>query len=292
MRIVLGVDTEDHKAAVELLVRLKFESPSVELVHVLEMLLPPGWKAGPQEPADLIDKFIRLQEAEGLKALEDAAAELKQYGISPHRTVLNGSAANRLMDHADGVGADLIAVGSGNKGRVEACLIGSVGRKLVIGAKQSILIAKRKLAAEGPLTAVLATDHSDYANRCIDKLVQFAPQGIGRLTVMTAYPKELVRAMESAMGHFKIAVGPWMDEKLHEQNKRVDEKLGRLGWKCESRVIESPPNEAVRQVMQESGADLLIMGAHGHGMLERLTIGSISFYQVVAEPHSVLVLRA
>jgi len=34
------------------------------------------------------------------------------------------------------------------------------------------------------------------------------------------------------------------------------------------------------------------MGAHGHGMVERLTIGSISFYQVVAEPHSVLVLRA
>ena len=126
-------------------------------------------RPAPRSRPDLIDKFIRLQEAEGLKALEDAAAELKQYGISPHRTVLNGSAANRLMDHADGVGADLIAVGSGNKGRVEAFLIGSVGRKLVIGAKQSILIAKRKLAAEGPLTAVLATDHSDYANRCIDK---------------------------------------------------------------------------------------------------------------------------
>ena len=44
--------------------------------------------------------------------------------------------------------------------------------------------------------------------------------------------------------------------------------------------------------MAEEQADLLILGSHGHGALERLALGSVSFHQVVATPHNVLVVRA
>lgn len=292
MRIILGVDkTEDHQVAIELLARMKFQDQRLKLVHVLERMQPPGWDLSPKEPADLIENFLRMQEAEGRKALDEAVAALQKHGISSQSEMLNGFAANQLMDDAEQIGADLIAVGSEHKGRVEAFLIGSVARKLVIGAQQSILVAKKKPEGEGPLTVVLATDHSDYANRCVDKLVQLAPQGIGRLILLTAYPKELIRSMRALMEHFKIDISTWVEEKLHEHNRQVLEKLAPLRWDCESRVIDAPPNEAISQVMQENGADLLIVGAHGHGIVERLTIGSVSFHQVVAETHNVLVLR-
>lgn len=37
--------------------------------------------------------------------------------------------------------------------------------------------------------------------------------------------------------------------------------------------------------------ELLILGAQGHGFWERLTVGSVSFHQAIAESHSVLMLR-
>jgi len=292
MLIILGVDsTEDHQAAIELLASLEFKDLRLKLVHVLERLQPPGWDLTPNEPADLIENVLRMQEAEGRKALDEAAAALQKHGISSHSEMLNGFAGNQLMDYAEQIGADLIAVGSEHKGKVEAFLIGSVARKLVISAKQSILVAKKMPNPDGPLTVVLATDHSEYANRCVDRLVQLAPQGIGRLILLTAYPKELIRSMRGMLEHFKIDISAWVEEKLHEHNRQVLEKLAPLGWHCESCVIDAPPNEAINQVMQENEADLLIVGAHGHGIVERLTIGSVSFRQVVAEQHNVLVLR-
>ena len=39
-------------------------------------------------------------------------------------------------------------------------------------------------------------------------------------------------------------------------------------------------------------ADLLVLGAQGHGFLERLTTGSVSLDQAVARPYSVIVMRA
>lgn len=293
MLTILGVDnTEDHQVAIELLARLKFKDLRLRLVHVLERLQPPGWDLPLKEPADLIENVLRMQEAEGRKALDEAAAALQKHGISSHSKMLNGFAANQLMDDAEQIGADLIAVGSEHKGKVEAFLIGGVARKLVIGAEQSILVAKKMPKREGPLTVVLATDHSDYANRCVDRLVQWAPQGIGRLILLTAYPKGLIRSMRGMLEHFKIDISAWVEEKLHEHNRQVLEKLAPLGWNCESSVIDAPPNEAINQVMQKNGADLLIVGAHGHGIVERVTIGSVSFHQVVAEAHNVLVLRA
>jgi nucleotide-binding universal stress UspA family protein len=56
--------------------------------------------------------------------------------------------------------------------------------------------------------------------------------------------------------------------------------------------VNASVNDAIKQTMQEFNAQLLIVGAHGHGFFERMMLGSIALHQVVAEPHSVLVLRA
>jgi len=76
-----------------------------------------------------------------------------------------------------------------------------------------------------------------------------------------------------------------------ERNEQVCERLRALGAQCESRVEEAHPNEAIQNAMKETEADLLILGAQGHGFWDRLAIGSISFHQAIAEPHSVLLLR-
>jgi nucleotide-binding universal stress UspA family protein len=84
----------------------------------------------------------------------------------------------------------------------------------------------------------------------------------------------------------------WVRARLTEKTEGVCETLKTIGAKCEARVVDMEPIAAIRYMMSETKADLLILGAQGHGFIERLTIGSISLYEVIAEPYNVLLIRA
>lgn len=293
MKIVVGLDHFDEaRRAVEFVGALKFKDPSADLLHVIERIGAPVWEHFPDEQLGLINRILKGQEVEARNILLRGAADFARVQITVKSKIITGfSAAKHIMAYADQSEADLIAIGSQAKGRVEGLMVGSVGRKLAIGARQSVLVAKGGSSLDGPITAVFATDHSEYANRYLEALLKFAPSGIQRLIVLTAFPKNLIGAMRGVMENFSIDVSTWVEEKLYEHNKSAIEKLRPLGWQFESRVMNAPVNDAIKQAMQEFNAQLLIVGAHGHGFFERMMLGSIALHQVVAEPHSVLILR-
>jgi nucleotide-binding universal stress UspA family protein len=196
------------------------------------------------------------------------------------------------MHHADEIDARLIAVAGTRKGVLRAFFLGSVARALVTGAHQSVLVAKGEIAAEGPVRAVFATDHSEYANRCLQELLALAPRGLSHLTVITCYPKELVHAMRPFLDEFALDPAEWIEKNLEERNEKVRRTLEPLECPIETRIYADAATSSIPVAMKETGADLLILGAQGHGFLERLTLGSTSFHQVMAEPYSVLLLRA
>ena len=43
---------------------------------------------------------------------------------------------------------------------------------------------------------------------------------------------------------------------------------------AEFRFVRGRPNDVIRQTMHDTGADLLVMGAQGHGFIDRVLIGS------------------
>lgn len=292
MRIVVGVDPANHyQAVLRLLENLRLPSPEVELVHVIERIQPHG-ALEPLEAGtaiDLITRFEQMQNEEADKLLEEAA--MQRGGAGATKTRLSGFVANELCRHAESTDADLVAVGCSKKGRIEAMLVGGVGRKLVINATQSLLVAKNMPAEPWRGVAVLATDHSEYAGRCVDELLRMAPRGIKRLVLLTAYSEDLAHAIQKSAPAFPVDVPKLIEEKLHVLNRKLVEKLTPLGCQCESRVVCGAPNRVIEATMREQEADLLILGAQGHGLVDRLTLGSVAFRQVVSQPSSVLVLR-
>lgn len=295
MRILLGVNEPEHsRGAITLLVRLAFSNATVDVVHVVETLQFPSRRDLPEPVWDSIALAQQRRYEAGAELAEQAASDLKSAGLIAKPRCLRGLAADSLMDYADEMEADLIAIGSRRESPVEAFFTGSVGRGLVIGARHSILVVKQEPASQGPVTAVLATDHSAYMNDCLERLAVMAPQGIGKLIILTVYDINL-HDLEDLRRHDADLAAEWArdyEQRLHERNRALCTKLRSLGTVCETRVLDGPPIPAINSVMQSTGAELLILGARGHGVMERLTLGSVSFHQVVAEPHSVLVLRA
>jgi len=293
--MVLGFGLhEDDEPAVRLLGRLQFADAVVDTVHVVELpallsLATTDSRLG----AELTDT-VQEEEEKSRRDGAAVAARLRAEGATPGSTsVLFGNGVAAQLDaYADRASAALIAVGSHGKGPALAFFTGSVGRGLVIGSHHSLLIVKGWQAETGRIRAVFATDHSEYADRCVDVLLDLAPQGISHLTVLTAYPLRAVRTIETFL---PAGVGDpveWVRKDLEQRNAHVIQRLAPLGCEMDSQVRDGAVTEAIPRVLQETGADLLILGAKEHGFLERLDEGSTSLHEAMTEAKSVLVLRA
>jgi len=195
-----------------------------------------------------------------------------------------GSPAGTLIEQADAMGADLIAIGSHRRSRIAAVLFGSVGRALVIGAHKSVLIAKNAPKAEGKLSAVMTTDHSPYSDEAIKLLLRMKPAGLSKLTLMTVIDQTMVYGSQS--GNIEA-----LTEKFNLRGQEIAKLLTDQGIETDFKVRRGDLEHVVDEEMEAAEADILVMAAQGHGFLERLFIGSTSLREAMTSPHSVLILR-
>ncbi len=293
MKIVLGVDDATRvKQTADLMQALRFQSATVELVHVLDGRNESFYPVELHRP-DAISFYLKMQEDNAKELLASTWSDMKARdfaNVSSH--LIHGLMSNKLLDYCTETGADVLALASSDKGSVEGVLIGSVTRKAVISARCSILISKRPVVSGRALNVVLATDHSVYANKCIDEFIRWAPQGIGKMTVLTVFPEQLVKLMTSVIENFKADAAGWVRAELERSNQEVIRRLGSLGIERRSLVESGAVVDTLERVMKDEGADLLVLGAQGHGFVERLTLGSVSLDLAVRKPYSILVVRA
>jgi nucleotide-binding universal stress UspA family protein len=297
MKIVLGADlamAAGESPVVGLLKRLRFSKAQTEVLHVVPPPIYTGWEYDPVVAPAVLAELAQRDRDSASEALEKISAQLGAT-LEPTPVVVTGNPTERLMLHADEIQAQLIAVNGTTAGPLVAFLTGSVARGLVIGAHQSVLLARGKSDELCPLRAVLATDHSPYSEHCVDYLSQLWPQGIRHITVLTAFPEDKIRAMDPLLPKMSLAPAQAVRENLEAKNATLIEKLDDcfhpMLTTFESRVSPLPVHEAIAAAMKETEAELLILGAHGHSFLQRLTLGSTSFKESVFSPYSVLVLR-
>jgi len=294
MKIVLGIDREGaYESALHWLLRLRFQESEVILTAVLEPLRPPLAGILAPLPEDMLLQSAQAQEEAAVRAIQHAQGLLEGAGIPTSHQIRRGHASAELLRVAEESRADLLALGSTGKRGWRAWLLGSVGRAAVTHAHQSVLIAHHPPTSDRPLQAVVAADHSDYNRRCLQRLIQFAPRGIQKLLLTTAFEldSEMLEVLTRSTPALKEMGNQWIIEQLHERNRELCEQLRPLGAGCESLVVEGATIPALRAVLDETDAELLILGAKGHSLIERLTLGSISHHFATAELYNLLILR-
>lgn len=297
-KIVLGFGVSEiadrEEPAIRLLGRLRFADAVIDTVHVVEP--PPLMFLAHVVPTvgNVISDTMQEEERAAQQEGKVLASRLRAEGMAPGATavVFGRGIAAQLTEYADSADAALIAVGSHGKKPARAFLTGSVGRGLVIAARRSLLIVKGGRDAVGGVRALFATDHSDYANRCLTTLLHLAPGGISHLTVLTVYPIESARAVLPLLPAGVGDPAEWVARELQDRNAEVIRRLAPLGCECDSCVADGHADEVIPEVLREMDADLLILGAKGHGFVERLDVGSTSLHEALTEERSVLLLRA
>ncbi|GIV10083.1 MAG: hypothetical protein KatS3mg019_2174 [Fimbriimonadales bacterium] len=295
MRIIVGVDREGaYQHALAWIDALGFTEPHLILASVVEPPRPPVVGVVAPFPNEVFAQAMQAQEATARARLRDLEAQLQAQGVAAESVVLFGQAGSKLLELADERQADLIALGGTSKGALQAFFVGSVARAALTNAHQSLLIAHTPPNAEQPLNAVIATDHSDYNHRCLDLLLQFAPRKLQRIAITTAFDldEETLEILTRNAPAVQQSGAEWIIEQLHERNRQVCERLRPLQAACESLVVEGLPIPSLREAMRATNAPLLVLGAKGHSLIERLSLGSVSYHFAVSERVNLLILRA
>jgi nucleotide-binding universal stress UspA family protein len=275
MKILIGIDANDrYRPALRLFARLKFPVTEVVLAHCMEHPEPDS---------------TELQHANDM--LAKAKLEVTALASQTSARVLTVCPSDSLIQLATDTNCDLIAVQSERKGAFRSFFFGSVSRGLAIASPRPVLVSKGEQTSTDPVRIVFASDHSSYADAALDQFVKFAPRGIASVQLVSAVSMidyvfwathfDPYRSSEEREGALR--------QKFELLNSIAVERLTVAGYVATSTAPLASVGDAISDAMRS--ADLLVMGAQGHGFVERLLIGSNSLQQVIIEPHSVLLLR-
>ena len=198
-----------------------------------------------------------------------------------------GEAAREVVNLAEEIGTGLIAVGSRGRGKAKRMLMGSVSDAVVRHAHCPVMVVRRKPVVF-PAKILLATDGSEEAELAARTAADLATKTGSELHLVHV----LVLPPETLYDPFGTDAREEFEKRGRARLEELTKKLEASGGAVEGAHfrVGSPDAEIVAQA-EEVGADMVVLGSRGLGVMRRALMGSVSD-SVVRHAHCpVLVVR-
>lgn len=221
-----------------------------------------------------VDEYSRVQNKIRASA-EKAVDDLKAAKIDAGSVIEAGGAAREIAKIATKHEADLIVTGATRRGPMGRLFLGSTPTEILERSTCSVLIARTPPRSPHIL---VATDGSHVSYRAVAHALRRASETQAELTVQHVinYPEvpEDVPTdgfLQAVMAHIKLPAAP-----------------------PKVRYVLDAGDPATRILERAKAEDcgLIVLGAHGKGMVERALVGSVSRRVVRETDASVLVVKA
>ena len=288
--LVVPVDFSDpSRAAVNQAIALaKLDGASVHLVHALTFPLV-------SSPYDVsvpaaIWEGVRSGASERIEALQK---EVEASGVESVTTELGESIdpVDVIAQAAKSHDADLVVMGTHGYGGIKHAFLGSVAERTIRTLACPVLAVKSASPdATPPIRRILVpvdfSSHSDRAaalaaglatrlGASIDLLhsIDFAPESAGYLTPDAMDFGRKLQAIAS--------------ERLEQITQSIPDDVETV-----VHLHRGKPASVIEAIAKQVGADLIVMGTHGHTGLSHLFIGSVAERTLRIAPCSVLAVKA
>ncbi len=298
-RILCPTDySEFSERALERAVRLaRWFGARITAVHVVPPT--PRWVGADAGVAYVTvpEDLLRGSREEEAQALERFVVPYRGEGVPIHTRLLDGDPSRLIQEAALELPADLVVMGTHGRGGFEHLLLGSVTEKVLRRATCPVLTIGRGAPSklEGPLfrRIVCALDLTEASARTIEVALSLAEENMARVTlvnVLEGLPGQagppFYRALPEIL-RLRRELFEEAEDRLHESVPIV----ARDFCSVSERVEEGTPWRVVLQVAEETCAELIVMGAHSRGSLDRAFFGSTVNHVVRQARCPVLVVR-
>jgi nucleotide-binding universal stress UspA family protein len=237
-------------------------------------------KTDPKVEARVVDK-------EEAYLTEAAARTIVNTHVLTTTTVLSGSAvdaiaiANTILKHTERDNADLIVMTTRARGIVNRVGLGSVADALVRGSKTMILlIPSRHIHDAGAQTPALSNilipvDGSALSEQILDPALALARLMGARCTLL-----QVVSPMSGT------------EAKADQYLNHIASSPRAQGLSVHTEVVVAKkPANAILEVAQSHGSDLIALVTHGSGGFKRLMLGSVAD-KLIQQAHLPILVRS
>jgi nucleotide-binding universal stress UspA family protein len=283
-----GPSTTD---SIEMLHALAIPCVRYHLLHVVSPYLVAGY------PNDIVsgNDFMAWQADTEVEKANEFLPKVKQHiqdlGVDPNyisTDVTIGNPRYELVNLSDSRDATLVCVDANIAKPIERFVLGSTAATVIAGVKASVLVS-RKRSRTGDLRIVIGVDHSNYCNAALHKFIGWMPRGIAHIDLVTVFNPDDARGTDIGVDSFDT-IGA-IRERLHDHLAQTERFMKRVTQDIQLHVMEGRPATVLVDAALRFDADLLVVCAKGHGLLERITLGSTSTQVIDSPKISVLVLR-
>ena len=294
MEAIIGIAATNGPSttdSIEMLHALDIPCVRYHLLHVVSHYLVAGY------PNDIVsgNDFMAWQADTEVEMAKDYLPKIKQNieetGVDPHYVstdITIGNPRYELISLSDSRDATLVCVDANIARPIERFVLGSTAATVTSGAKASVLVS-RKRTRTGDLRVVVGVDHSNYCNAALHKFAGWMPRGIAHIDLVTVFNPDDARGIDVGVDSFDT-IGA-IRERLHDHLAQTERFMKRVTQDIQLHVMEGRPATVLVDAAARFDADLLVVCAKGHGLLERITLGSTSTQVIDSPKTSVLVLR-
>lgn len=212
-----------------------------------------------------------------------------------------GNPTQSITRGADVWPADLVIVGSHERGPLETLFMGSVSKSVMHKANCSVLVARNLVETPtgcSPMNRVmLAIDDSPYSKAAVDSVLRSMwPENTRFYILSVSSPMYSGFAYEPSA----MAVS-WALEYQEERHREVEEMVlgvsrqfeGTFGsGNVECGVIEGHPEDVILKTARDWGAHLIVVGSHGRPDVAKRFLGSVSQTVAMKADCSVQIVRS
>ena len=215
--------------------------------------------------------------------------------VATHVRVGFGRPHEVIRQWASADGVDLVVIGTHGRSGFDRLLLGSVTEKVIRTVTCPVLTVP---PAEGLQAAVAfarilcPTDFSPSSRRALAVALELGRQAGGAVTLLHAVEfLDVEAALPRHADELRASRARLVDHFLHRLAEEVADES--QTW-CEIRqvLVEGRAHRAIVAEATAHQADLIVMGTHGHGVVDRFLYGSTALQVVRTAPCPVLTVRA
>ncbi|MGD2114229.1 MAG: universal stress protein [Acidobacteriota bacterium] len=273
---------------------------TLHLVHAVDQLDPRMLgtvgaellAAGAEQHRDLAEEALRFAR----ERLDAEAREMEASGLAVTAWADFGQPSQVVLRAVHEHAADLVVTATRGFGGFRHLLLGSTAERVVQRCEVPVLSVHRgDRDGAGPIRRLLVpTDFSDDAHHALRAAVRVFRPGPGTtihlLHVVHLPPEYQVYRADGLSGMSRGLVGQAM-EVAEEEIAKVAAGLDRDGATVETEVTEGDPADIIVARADDREVDLIAMGTHGAGAIERLFLGTVARRVVQHGPCPVLTVR-